>query len=426
MKQEHALAVGVYLFANALTFLNGSLQSQKINAVSEMYNDIPYPPITDEYIEAERAHYSQSSTPLRLVRPLMLQTINSKLFQGLGSLEGGFSGLVAGGGTGTATCFLAEQLGNFDGGKVTYLDFSKASLKIAEKRAQIRILSDSLADNGGMTVMVYAKSGRTGLYQLQDMLKIINDNITNRQQEIENTRKLLNSFTSPVRAARFDRVGKDFPVRKSSPEVDGELYDRYCHKQDKPFTTSEFFKMVKGAGLYTVDRFGTNRLESDYLSIKDDHVRKIFSELEKENRAEAEELFFGVQNEHSYFLSKKENSQVPISEKNLDVIPVVFDAEAESLFEQIGVKSRGMRDGERTVAKIQLKRGNKLQSIHLILSKYSAFITQLFGENLSIKEMYQQFQERFETVKLKEFFLHFEDLYNGLSKAEVVYLKKPS
>ena len=123
---------------------------------------------------------------------------------------------MAGGGTGSSSIVFAEQL-NQTNGETVYLDFSKPSTAIAQRRARARslcnivwILSwiegikflglgyfdniesagvlhhlknpllglDVLKDvshlKGGMDLMVYAKIGRTAVYMLQDLMQIIN------------------------------------------------------------------------------------------------------------------------------------------------------------------------------------------------------------------------------------------------------------
>jgi len=49
--------------------------------------------------------------------------------------------LIAGGGTGDATIFLAEQLRDTSS-EIVYLDFSQASMDVARKRADIRGLNN--------------------------------------------------------------------------------------------------------------------------------------------------------------------------------------------------------------------------------------------------------------------------------------------
>src|SRR3954454_679498 len=125
--------------------------------------------------------------------------------------------LIAGGGTGDATIMLAQQMARAGRpGSVTWLDRASSSLKVARERAAVRGLSNIiweqrslldlpgsglgpfdyidccgvlhhlpdpaaglrallsvLAPGGGLGLMVYAPYGRTGVYMLQDVLRLL-------------------------------------------------------------------------------------------------------------------------------------------------------------------------------------------------------------------------------------------------------------
>ena len=132
------------------------------------------------------------------------------------SCRNSFRIIAAGGGTGGSTLFLAEQL-NHTNAEIIYLDFSPTGMKIAQARMKIRNLNniiwiqswiedatklgigkfdfsqcsgllhhlksplkglnkikDALHANGGMEIMVYAMLGRTGIYQIQNLLRFVN------------------------------------------------------------------------------------------------------------------------------------------------------------------------------------------------------------------------------------------------------------
>ena len=81
--------------------------------------------------------------------------IDHHCFRGERRFENGFRILVAGGGTGDGTIFLAEQLKGTNA-RIVHLDVSKASIAIARERAQVRGLSGiewiagSLTDLAGL------------------------------------------------------------------------------------------------------------------------------------------------------------------------------------------------------------------------------------------------------------------------------------
>ena len=100
-------------------------------AVRSQYEALPYPPCNPE------------DDRTRLVQTWLedLPMINHYCFAGKQSFKNNFRALVAGGGTGDATIFLAEQL-RATNAQIVHLDMSQASIAIAQQRAKIRGLAN--------------------------------------------------------------------------------------------------------------------------------------------------------------------------------------------------------------------------------------------------------------------------------------------
>jgi ubiquinone/menaquinone biosynthesis C-methylase UbiE len=165
-----------------------------------------------------------------------LGEISHWLFEGKEDFKKGFRVLIAGGGTGDSTVYLAEQLKDTDA-EIVYLDFSKNSMKIAQECAKnrglknitwindsilnipdlkigkfdyiqcsgvlhhlespdagLKVLSDSLTEKGGMGIMVYAQCGRTGVYQIQEIMRMVNEGVESRQEEVKNGWEVINAL----------------------------------------------------------------------------------------------------------------------------------------------------------------------------------------------------------------------------------------
>ena len=195
--------------------------------------------------------------------------------------------LIAGGGTGDATIMLAQQMAR-EGrpGSVTWLDRSAAALKIAQARAAarglanivweqrsllelpgsglgpfdyidccgvlhhlpdpaegVRALLSVLAPGGGLGLMVYAPHGRTGVYMLQDALRLL-------------------APADEAPAARLDvakRVMRHLPetawLRRNGfldDHVNGGdagLYDLLLNPRDRAFSVRELHALLAGEGL---------------------------------------------------------------------------------------------------------------------------------------------------------------------------------
>lgn len=206
-----------------------------------------------------------------------LPMINHYCFAGRQSFGSGFRALVAGGGTGDATIFLAEQLRS-SGARVVHLDMSEASLAIARARAQVRGLDnitwihDSLLNlpalglepfdyvnccgvlhhlaepdaglralrsvsrpGGAIGLMVYARAGRAGVYQMQELMRLVNGAEPDMRRKIANTRELLASLP----AGNWFRRGED--LYHDHRTDDAGLYDLLLHSQDRAYSVGELF-----------------------------------------------------------------------------------------------------------------------------------------------------------------------------------------
>ena len=187
-------------------------------------NDTP-----SEYAPNVRAQYEEYPFPLRdprdesrrlvVAEQESLGKLNHFCFGGRQDFGDGFRVLVAGGGTGDHTIFLAEQLRGYDA-RVTYVDISRASMEIARERARIRSLDNIdwhhrsildlslmdvapfdlisstgvlhhlpeperglealrgvLAPGGAMSLMLYGRVGRMAVYAGQELMGLVNDGV---------------------------------------------------------------------------------------------------------------------------------------------------------------------------------------------------------------------------------------------------------
>ena len=106
------------------------MRADTISAVAAQYEALPYPP---------RDPADEDS---RLIGTWLddLDLLNHHCYRGERAFDAGFRVLVAGGGTGDGTVFIAQQLRERGviGARVVHLDLSAAAIGIAKARAQRR------------------------------------------------------------------------------------------------------------------------------------------------------------------------------------------------------------------------------------------------------------------------------------------------
>ncbi len=195
--------------------------------------------------------------------------------------------LIAGGGTGDATIMLAQQMAREGrGGSVTWLDRSAAALKVAQSRAAARELSNIvweqrsllelpgsglgpfdyidccgvlhhmpdpaeglrallsvLASGGGLGLMVYAPHGRTGVYMLQDALRLLAPAEEKPAERLDVAKRVMRHLpeTAWLRRNGF--------LDDHENGGDAGLYDLLLNPRDRAFTVHELHALLAGEGL---------------------------------------------------------------------------------------------------------------------------------------------------------------------------------
>ena len=258
--------------------------------------------------------------------------------------------IVAGGGTGVVTVFMGEQL-NHTNGEIVYLDLSIASMRIAQKRAQIRclrniiwirnwieglrflglglfeelqcsgvlhhlkrpvyglnILKDALNLSGGLTLMVYGKYGRSAVYQSQHLLKIINTNQVGIEKELSDAMHILQ-----ILPERNWFMRRPIPIADHNSGKIG-IYDLLLHKRDVAFTIKTLIEWIESSGLHFVDFDHYKKryfLQIQYI-ISDVTLARIAYTLDHLKRLCIAELLDGHMITHSFYSSKIPNSVADI------------------------------------------------------------------------------------------------------------------
>jgi len=266
--------------------------------------------------------------------------------------------LIAGGGTGDSTIFLAEQMRHSDC-EIVYLDMSQASMAVARERADMRglenitwvhdsilnlpslglgpfdhiscsgvlmVLEDPdaglkalesvLAEDGSMHIMVYAEYGRFAIYMMQNLLRLINHDTADTTQKLHNCRELMNS----IHNQHWFHFAKHLYIEQR----DIEIYDLFLISQDRAYTVPELYDYIEGAGLeiitllYENEGLG-NLLYEPQAYLQDKAMLESLAKLPLQERQASAELLNGRMGKHSLYAASGSKPQ-PDS-RSLDFIP---------------------------------------------------------------------------------------------------------
>lgn len=418
-------------------------KQQYLKDVREQYENYPYP------------YREPSDENKRLLRTYedQISLINHYGFKGnipLSKKGKEFRVLIAGGGTGDAAIHLAFQLQGFNA-KVIYLDITQASMNIAKQRAQVRnldniefihgsildlsamglepfhyinssgvlhhlasptdglnALKSVLRDDGVMGIMVYGKYGRTGIYQMQELMRMVNQDEENLQTKVDNTKKMLNILPD---TNWFKRDEKRFRI---DIEEFGDIgiYDLFLHSQDRCYDVKELYHWVEDeCSLKIVEFMGpllTGKLGyMPELLIKDKSLQEKVAKLPKIEKQAIAENILGSLIKHTFYVSKQDDTIASVDD--LDLIPFFLNEKNYNIF-----LSSKMQ--EHMGKAITLNTNGVKVNINSTKS-LTAIIKNIDGTK-SLKEIYNSIDE--DNTKLHQ---EFKPLYSALFMASKILLK---
>jgi len=206
-----------------------------------------------------------------------LPMINHYCFAGRQSFRQGFRVLVAGGGTGDATLYLAEQLKGY-GAHIVHLEENSPSMAMARERARIRgleniewiedsllnlptlslapfdyincsgvlhhladpdaglrALRSALKPDGALALMVHAQAGRAGVSQMRELLRMAHAGEPDLARRIASTRQILASLP----AGNWFRRAED--LYQDHRDGDAGLFNLLLQAHDHAYSVDGLF-----------------------------------------------------------------------------------------------------------------------------------------------------------------------------------------
>jgi ubiquinone/menaquinone biosynthesis C-methylase UbiE len=254
--------------------------------------------------------------------------------------------LDAGGGTGDATIFLAQQLEQKDiNAEIVYIDLSQSSREIAEERARVRNLTNitfrtgsflDLSANtdgtfdfincsgvihhlenpegglrtlvnllrpmGGINLMVYGKLGRTGVYPVQDMLRLLIHKTESASDRVNTAKRLLAELPDTNWLCKSPHI-------MDHRGDDAGIYDLLLHSTDRSYSIPELAELLSSTGL-RISAFANPILYDPMFWLKNEELTSKVELLEPLEKAAFTEQLIGFVKTHVVFAVREDNPVV--------------------------------------------------------------------------------------------------------------------
>jgi SAM-dependent methyltransferase len=326
--------------------------------LAAQYETYPYPR-RDPRDEAKR---------LIIGSPGHLREIDYWVFGARRPASRPLNALIAGGGTGDATIMLAQQMARAGRpGSVTWLDRASSSLKVARERAAVRGLSNIiweqrslldlpgsglgpfdyidccgvlhhlpdpaaglrallsvLAPGGGLGLMVYAPYGRTGVYMLQDALRLLAPADEPPAARLDAARRVMRHLpeTAWLRRNGFldDHINGG----------DAGLFDLLLNPRDRAFTVPELHALLTNEGLAVSCWVEPARYDPMSM-LPDPRLRARVEALDASQRAALAEALAGNVSAHIVYCVRQEEQTKRADFMADEAVPVTREGPGEAL-----------------------------------------------------------------------------------------------
>src|SRR5207245_1927339 len=170
-----------------------------------------------------------------------------------------------------------------------------------DPRAGLQALRSVLKDDGAMSIMLYGKYGRTGVYQLQELLRRINLDATDLQAKLANTKIVLDSLPKTNWFKRSEDI-----IGDHNEFGDAGIVDLLLHAQDRPFTVDELYDLVEGCGLHVIELIERGRSKYKVESyIRDKQILERVSALPRRQQQALAELIAGDMIVHNFYVARQ-------------------------------------------------------------------------------------------------------------------------
>jgi hypothetical protein len=280
-----------------------------------------------------------------------------------------------------------------------------------------------LKDNGVMGIMLYAKYGREGVYQMQSLMRLLNKGEENMQEKVENCKAALKELPLSNAFKEVENIFTDV-----SQFGDAGVYDLFLHSNDIAYTVPDIYAFLASAKLHlTHFHFGDYKKGNDLYNLESyvqhERLQEAAKKLSLPEKQAAAELMHGKIIKHIFYAAKHPVS-VP-SLDNLDYVPIFSMLYESDAHEKIHEATKtGMMGDKLDIAGFAGRQVSFIKMAHT-----DAFFQHLDGTK-SLREIFKAVRDGLpkeapqpnNDVLKKEF----QILFEAFNKQDFMYLKEKS
>lgn len=200
----------------------------------------------------------------------------------------------------------------------------------------LSILNDVQFEHGGANFMVYGKYGRTGIYHVQELMRMINGKTRSMNDEIQNANAILEML--PAKHWYHHFYYSDVTTGNTG------IYDLLLHKRDVSYSIQELHIWLESGGYNFVELLLTE--DRTNLSLKGRKLKALkllYNKLLSMNIAvqhRISELIYGKVFKQDIFASKQLDSKTNTTTHHIDYYPNKYQTTVRDEMNQVLMERR--------------------------------------------------------------------------------------
>jgi hypothetical protein len=285
--------------------------------------------------------------------------------------------------------------------------------------AGLAALAAVLDDDGAMGIMLYARYGREGVYQIQSLLKILNQNEPNMQRKVDNCKSVLRNLAPTNTFKDVAHLFSDISYG------DAGIYDLFLHSNDVAYSVPDIYAFLDSSNLKLSHfLFGPNvglgnnlyRLES---YITDGSLSSVIANMSVPQKQAAAELMHGKIIMHGFY-AKKILSPVPSPDdvQQIPFFPMVIHNGYEAIYNLV----KQVRVGQEVRVKAFDRR-----EVGFVKSENAELIFKAMDGNKTIgdicKEVKASYAQHRKQPNFEEIKKEFKAIFAAFNSKDLMYLR---
>src|SRR3989442_1414795 len=246
---------------------------------------------------------------------------------------------------------------------------------LEDPKAGLPALRSVLKGDGAISLMLYGKYGRTGVYQLQELLRRLNFDETDLEAKLANTKIVLDSLPKTNWFKRSEAI-----IGDHKEFGDAGIVALLVHAKDRAFTVDELYDLVEGCDLRVIELIERGRSKYKVESyIRDKRILAKIGTLPRRQQQALTELLAGDMIVHNFYVARQPDTIASLDD--LRNVPFYFLDPPLNVLESIE-RSSGQS--------VKVKSTLYAAPVEFVPGPYTRDIFKYLDGERSLKELFEQ------------------------------------